>query len=249
MTGTGEPTVRKAVAKTTGAPEATPAVPGAASTSDPATRVRQPRVPTEQRRTEILRIALEIFGTRGYHNGSLQEIAAGVGITHQGILHHFGSKEQLLVEVLEYRERLDVHDFENHEPPHGPDLLRHLVRTAAANTGRAGLVQSYAVLSAESVIEGHPAQASFRARFVSLRELIAEAITLACPQPDGPSAREVDAAASAIIAVMDGLQVQWLLEPDRVDMPESLDLVIDALLARWGSPVHLRDPHRSPVTP
>lgn len=241
--------MKRTVAKATAAPEATPASPRPARRPGSVARVRQQRVPTEQRRTEILRTALEIFGTRGYHNGSLQEIAAGVGITHQGILHHFGSKEQLLVEVLEYRERLDVRNFENHEPPHGPDLLRHLVRTAAANTARAGLVQSYAVLSAESVMDGHPAQASFRARFVSLRALIAEAITLACPQPDGPSAREVDAAASSIIAVMDGLQVQWLLEPDRVDMPESLDLVIDALLARWGSPVHLREPRSSPATP
>jgi len=48
-----------------------------------------------------VRIALEIFGARGYHNGSLQEIAAGVGITHQGILHHFGSKEQLLISICD----------------------------------------------------------------------------------------------------------------------------------------------------
>lgn len=226
--------------KTTGAPGATTAV--ADGVTSPVPRTRQPRVPTEQRRSEILRVALEIFGTRGYHNGSLQEIAAGVGITHQGILHHFGSKEQLLVEVLAYREHLDVDDFENHEPPHGPDLLRHLIRTAATNTGRAGLVQSYAVLSAESVTDGHPAQASFRARFGTLRSLIAEAITLACPPPQGPSEQEADAAASAIIAVMDGLQVQWLLEPDHVDMPESLNVVLDSLLARWGSPVPLRTP-------
>ncbi|MBX9396564.1 TetR family transcriptional regulator C-terminal domain-containing protein [Streptomyces sp. TRM72054] len=44
-------------------------------------------------------------------------------------------------------------------------------------------------------------------------------------------------AANAIIAVMDGLQVQWLLAPDSVDMAASTDRVITALLAdlRGGS--------------
>lgn len=237
--------MRMTVPKTTRAPDATLAVPPALTRTGPEPRSRAQRAPAEQRRTEILRTALEVFGVRGYHNASLQEIAARVGITHQGVLHHFGSKEQLLVEVLEYRERLDVRDFENHEPPHGPELLRHLVRTAVTNTGRAGLVQSYAVLSAESVTDGHPAQESFRARFAALRGLIADAVAAACPGPTRPSDREVDAAASAIIAVMDGLQVQWLLDPARVDMPEVLELVINSLLARWGSPVQMPDRHAS----
>ena len=37
--------------------------------------------------------------------------------------------------------------------------------------------------------------------------------------------------ANAIMAVMDGLQVQWLLAPDSVDMAASTDRVITALLA------------------
>ncbi|KAA1424529.1 TetR/AcrR family transcriptional regulator [Mumia zhuanghuii] len=199
-------------------------------------RQRAPRVPADQRRAEILVAALDVFGARGYHKASLSEVAERVGITHQGILHHFGSKDQLLVEVLLYREALDVADFENHEPPRGAELMRHLVHTAGVNTGRAGLVQSYAVLSAESVTEGHPAQASFRERFAHLRALITDALREACAD-DPPSDADLDSAASSVIAVMDGLQVQWLLDPDRVDMPYAVGLVVDALLARLGSPV------------
>ena len=51
-----------------------------------------------------------------------------------------------------------------------------------------------------------------------------------------PSDAEVKQAASAIIAVMDGLQVQWLLDPGAVEMPATVALVIDAILARWGTP-------------
>ncbi|MBZ5740681.1 TetR/AcrR family transcriptional regulator [Nocardioides mangrovi] len=204
------------------------------TTSGP-TRPRAPRVSAEQRRQEILVAAHEVFGARGLHKASLGEIAERVGITHQGILHHFGSKEQLFVEVLAWREHLDVADFENHEPPRGPDLLRHLVRTAAVNTGRVGLVQAYVVLSAESVTEGHPAQPSFRDRFSVLRGLIADALAASVPADLHPPEAEVDQAASAIIAVMDGLQVQWLLDPGAVRMPPTVAFVIDSILERWGS--------------
>lgn len=205
------------------------------TTNSAAPRRRAARVPAEQRRTEIVQVAHEVFGARGFHKASLAEIGDRVGITHQGVLHHFGSKEQLFVEVLLHRERLDVADFENQEPPRGPELLRHLVLTAAVNTGRLGLVQSYVVLSAESVTDGHPAQASFRDRFAVLRALVDDALRAACDPDRLPPTDEVDDAASSIIAVMDGLQVQWLLEPDAVDMPRAVALVIDAFLARWGS--------------
>ncbi|GAA1764610.1 TetR/AcrR family transcriptional regulator [Nocardioides hankookensis] len=204
------------------------------TTSGPA-RQRAPRVSAEQRRGEILVAAVDVFGGRGFHKASLGEIAERVGITHQGILHHFGSKEQLFVEALAHRERLDVAGFENHEPPRGPDLLRHLVHTAVVNTGRVGLVQAYVVLSAESVTEGHPAQESFRERFAVLRGLIVAALEASLPAEEHPASDEIESAACAIIAVMDGLQVQWLLAPEEIQMPATVALVIDAILERWGS--------------
>ena len=199
-------------------------------------RTRAPRVSADQRREEILVAAHEVFGARGFHKASLGEIAEKVGITHPGILHHFGSKDQLFVEVLALRERLDVAGYENNEPPGGPQMLRHLIHTAEVNTGRVGLVQSYVVLSAESVTEGHPAQESFRQRFAVLRGQISRSLGETCAPWATPPVDELDAAASTIIAVMDGLQVQWLLDPDSVDMPEALAQVIDGLLRRWGVP-------------
>ena len=80
-------------------------------------KARQPRQATAERRAEILRAAANTFGSKGYMNGSLAEVAEQVGITHAGVLHHFGSKEQLLVEVLEYRDKEDVRDLEGQHIP------------------------------------------------------------------------------------------------------------------------------------
>jgi AcrR family transcriptional regulator len=44
--------------------------------------------------------ALDLFGQRGYEDTSLAEIAKVVGIKKPSIYNHFGSKEELFVEVL-----------------------------------------------------------------------------------------------------------------------------------------------------
>src|SRR5690242_21713783 len=82
-----------------------------------------------KRRGEILQAAHEVFTSKGFRNGSLGDIADRVGITHQGILHYFGSKEQLLVEVLRDRDATGRLEFENAEKSQGVDCLQHVLRT------------------------------------------------------------------------------------------------------------------------
>ncbi|WP_421742355.1 TetR/AcrR family transcriptional regulator [Cellulomonas sp.] len=201
------------------------AVPPAAA---PKRRARQPRQATTERRAEILRAAANTFGSKGYKNGSLAEVAEQVGITHAGVLHHFGSKEQLLVEVLEYRDKEDVRDLEGQHIPGGLGLFQHLVRTARMNVDRPGIVQGYSVLTGESVTENHPARGWVTDRFRVLRGEISDAVIAV---GEGTVSRETaDCAASAIIGVMDGLQVQWLLDED-VDLPTSTQFAIEAILA------------------
>ena len=48
-------------------------------------------------------------------------------------------------------------------------------------------------------------------------------------------AGDVRDAANALIAVMDGLQVQWLLDPTAVDMPRTVTMVLDELIERLAS--------------
>lgn len=212
----------------TGAP-----VTGAAATPAPRrpVRAKKPRAATAARREEILHAAMETFGSRGYYNGSLGEVAERVGMTHAGVLHHFGSKDRLLLEVLEYRDRTDVEHLEGHQPPGGLDLFRHLVGTARLNAARPGIVQTYAVLSAEAVTEDHPGQEWFRDRYIGLRLLVTDALTEVCTDDDPPDPADLAAAASSILAVMDGLQIQWLLDRDAVDLAGATAFAIDAILA------------------
>jgi TetR/AcrR family transcriptional regulator len=52
-------------------------------------------------RDRILGAALVSFGTRGVEATSLDNLAAGLGLRKQTILHHYGSKERLVDAVVE----------------------------------------------------------------------------------------------------------------------------------------------------
>jgi AcrR family transcriptional regulator len=54
------------------------------------------------RRTEICRIAAQIFRDRGYDATSVSDIARALGLTKAGLYHYFESKEALLFEIMSY---------------------------------------------------------------------------------------------------------------------------------------------------
>ncbi len=200
---------------------------------------RQPRSRPETlaRRRDILDAATEIFGAKGFTGGTLQEIADQVGMTHAGILHHFGSKDALLLEVLQHRDETDVADLEEQHIPDGMDLFRHLVRTAFANADRPGIVQAYAVLSAESVTHDHPGREFFEKRYQTLRAEVAHAFAVVCAERGIREPETIAYASTSILAVMDGLQVQWLLDPTALDLGRASEFAIEAIVASVLEPV------------
>ena len=194
------------------------------------TREPRRREGTLRRREDILKAAFATFGSKGYKNGPLTEIAEQVDMTHAGILHHFGSKDQLLLEVLRYRDESDVAELEDKHIPGGIDLFAHLVATAKLNMQRPGIVQAYAVLSSESVTDDHPAREFFEARYRTLRLEVSDAFREVCADHGVTDERSIESGAAAILAVMDGLQVQWLLDPEAVDLGAATEFAIRAIV-------------------
>src|SRR5690606_631980 len=181
----------------------------------------------QHKRIEILKAAVEIFGSKGSTNGTLADVAEQVGLTHAGVLHHFGSKQKLLLEVLAYRDQADVEDLAEKHIPGGLELFLHLVRTAYANAHRPGIVQAYTVLSlrpvrtayanahrpgivqaytvlsSESVTDGHPGREYFEDRYTTLRREVTDAFAELCAAEGVADADAIAAASASILAVMD----------------------------------------------
>jgi len=193
----------------------------------PPTRVRGSYAKGVARRQEILDRAIEVFARRGADKTSLRAIAQEVGVTHAALSHYFGSLEELLVAV--YRESARQVKLRR---PAGLDETPVEMMTVSARVNRevAGLVQLYSSLVASALEEGHPAAREFATtRFADLRTSLAARVRR--NQSSGRIRADVDAdvVAALVIAASDGLQTQWLLDP-QVDQDAALTL-LEALLA------------------
>ena len=196
------------------------------------TGVRGPYAKTEARRADILRTALEAFSARGFQGSSLREIADAVGLSQAGVLHHFSSKEALLAAVLAEKDAEQISHFES---AHGVGVLDALRGAVAENLAQPGLIRLFTTLSAEAINEDHPAHEYFQLRYAGARELIATALAQAKADGDIRADADVDMAASLLIAIMDGLQMQWLLNPD-FDMLAGFDTFLAAFRSTLSAP-------------
>ncbi|CAM5727377.1 TetR/AcrR family transcriptional regulator [Streptomyces mordarskii] len=169
-----------------------------------------------ERRAEIVRSALEVIAERGYRGATLGAVAERVGLTQQGLLHYFPTKDSLLIAVLKERDQWDTGSGRRDGGDVWPlDLLTSLVEY---NAMRPGIVQTFSALLGESVTDEHPARGFFTERYEKVRADMAA--TLRGEFGDRlPGGLTPEAAAPLVVAVMDGLQFQWLHDRDAVDMP------------------------------
>jgi AcrR family transcriptional regulator len=58
------------------------------------------RLQTDERREQLLRTGLELFGTRPYGDVGTAEIAREAGVSHGLLFHYFGDKRRYYLEVL-----------------------------------------------------------------------------------------------------------------------------------------------------
>lgn len=192
---------------------------------------RGPRGPyrkTARRRESIVKAAFEVFATQGYQAGSLQAVADRAGLSQPALFHHFPTKQDLLFAVLDLRDAYTGEDDD--ATPSGETLRQAVRRQCRANARVGGLVALYTVLSGESVTEGHPAREYFAQRFSRSRADFQQ--DLEEERAAGRLLPGVDTAAAAtnIVALWDGLQTQWLLDPG-VDVAGGLLGYLDLILS------------------
>jgi AcrR family transcriptional regulator len=190
---------------------------------------RGPYAAGREAQRAIVDAARTVFAERGFRGGSLREVGERAGVSAANVVHHFGSKEGLLLAVLEARDEGSgeelVELFGRGELVRG---LRALVRT---NSGERDLIRLYTTLGTEATDPAHPAHDYFRTRYADIRGYLASGIERARDTgalPPGPDAREV---AASLLAVMDGLQTQWLLD-ESFDMAAAFDAHLVSIGAR-----------------
>lgn len=189
---------------------------------------RQRRAPKgEKRREELLDAALQVFSLEGYTGASVAKVAAIVGISVAGLLHHFPSKVSLLMAVLDRRDEVSrklADEVRRENTLSG--LLDSLRAINRSNATAPGVVRAFSILNAESLLENQPAWSWFQERYERIHERLHQQFSELVER--GEVRADVDLAKliQQILAMMDGLQIQWLRFPDQVDLEQAFDTYI-----------------------
>jgi AcrR family transcriptional regulator len=184
----------------------------------------------ELQRERILASATEIFGRHGFAGATLRKIAADVGVVPAAILLHFGSKEGLLLSVLARWGDLTTATGAG---VHGLEYLRRLNDVMRDHMAERGFIELFSTMSTEASNPAHPAHDFMRNRYEGVRSRLERELTTARESGEIAELSDAEAAhlARQVIAVMDGLQIQWLLDPE-LDLAGEFRLYIESVVAR-----------------
>ncbi|WEG08212.1 TetR/AcrR family transcriptional regulator [Microbacterium horticulturae] len=188
------------------------------------------------KREEILTRALDVIAREGYRGASVKELAAAVGLSQAGLLHYFDSKEELFTEILRKRDEIDTSAFGDLDalPADVNGVRAGYLQVIRHNSEVPGVVELFSRLSVEAADPQHPAHRFFVERNAALRTVFARVLQQAQDAGRITDAIDPDTLARIVQAVADGLQLQWMLEPD-VDMARTVDALFRALGDRQAS--------------
>jgi AcrR family transcriptional regulator len=190
---------------------------------------------TRASREKIIQAATEFFAKQGFRGAKMADIAKAANLTEPGLLHHFPSKTHLLMEVLKERDRIDSERMRTTLQKEGSHFLEAGIELVEHNETVSGLVQLFILLVAESVSPDHPAHEFFIQRYQREREQMAQVVAQAQQAGEVRADIPADTLVVLIFAMMDGLQVQWLLEPEKISMSGMFRVMLNLLKAEGGT--------------
>lgn len=181
------------------------------------------RLRYRHRREELLQAATEHVVTAGLAQASLRRVADGVGVSHASLLHHFGTREELLAEIVE---RVLTRAFvaprlHEGDPEGGP--LRALWRHATTETGER-YVRLFLAVTGHALYDDGPLAATVRRSVQERSDLIAAGFVAAGVDP--ATAR---ALGTLVLATMRGLMLDRLVTGDAARVDAAFEVFLRGL--------------------
>ncbi len=179
------------------------------------------RMDRAERRESILATALAIIDEQGHQGLTMRALARECGMSAPGVMHYFPDMPTLVVAVVAYRERRDAALFAVTEP--GPGVTRALLNSVIDNiVARPKAAELFAIVAAQAIDPRHPGHAYFKER--------TDAIVAEYAPIVGYEYAEPEELLRQLICVCDGLQLNWLREPESFDVRERWQALADPLL-------------------
>ena len=195
------------------------------------TRIRED---ASVRRAQIIDEAIKLIGRLGFRGFTIQGLASQCRLSNAGLLYYFGSKDGVLLALIDEIERREIDVVAPLIPSTTPDahheagayeamvqLLRLIVERHRENPEVGRFV---IVLQAEAMDPAHPAHDWFMARAEEAETMFERTIA-----PWSNDARNVS---RIIHSLIHGLTRRWYDDPAAFDLGEVFERALRALVSR-----------------
>lgn len=170
------------------------------------------------RREAILDATVEMIAEVGYHGLSMRDVARRVGISHPGVIYHFPSKEALLMAVVERYEEQASFDPSAIIGLPAMDVFQAFMELTEQLQTDKTIVEMECMLAVESSAEILPAHDHFNLRITAMREVFQRAFSDLAEQGILRDGVDPEHASVELMGEWYGLLIQWLYDPERMDV-------------------------------
>jgi AcrR family transcriptional regulator len=187
----------------------------------------------DETRARILGVAYSIFAERGYRAATVDAIAKAAGLTRAGLLHHFAGKQQLLLALLDARDaELGILDSTPDADTSATDHMTSIRASIGSILAQRELVALAHALGAEATDGEHPAHEWLVRRYGRLRSSLADTFRVSFERGELVDREDPELLAALSLAAIEGLEAQWLADPNAVDVERGMELLNSLILER-----------------
>lgn len=190
--------------------------------------------PPAGNRDKLLRAAITCLRDRGYANTTARDLVDASGANLASIGYHFGGKEALLNEAVAENARVWARSIEEEvwsEPADGPG--EHLRRTFTATVDRFDELEPFLLSFVEAfppAVRSEDLRDAMAAAYADVRASGEEMLARMFAEAEPPiERRHLRTLVSMLIALCDGLILQWLLDREAVPDGQAMLDAIGAL--------------------
>lgn len=189
---------------------------------------RGPYAKGRAKRAEILDAAIEVIARDGYSGATVRQLGEAVGLSQNGLLHYFGSKDALFTRILEHHDERSAAVIDPEHTDFAVDLVDRILDATDLETASPGMAQLTLRLSGEATEPSHIAHEFFRLRYEAIRAIVRDAVKRLQETDRMTKEADPDAIATLVYASWDGLRTQWMYDP-AVDIRKNMAYLLERL--------------------
>jgi len=214
-------------------------------------KATRPSFIEEARRRQIVQTAIETIATQGFSQASLAEIARKAGISKGVISYHFAGKKELIREILASLIR-EPSEFIKDRVSRSEGALDKLIAYVQANfefmrTHRNHYVALVDLWGSRGWYEGRN---RFNAEAYEPSRAYLSKILDSGRQSGELRDVALPTMASVLQGAIDGVMLQWVCDPDAIDLDESANEILNMLrkhITAGPDDAQLPKAHRKPA--